>query len=208
VNDLRIPRAAEAGTTPIPPARRWHRVALAVAVPVAFIFFAVSILSVEGSRRTGIGIADYSAPAVAEDRLAPSFTLPRLGGRGVITLDDLAGHPVVLSFWASWCPPCRREAPFLRTAWNTYRADGVAFLGVDHRDARSAGLSFARRLAIPYPSVFDAGGELARRYGLFGIPTTLVIRPDGRIAYRISGRVDATNLGSALRRVVGNGEEG
>ncbi len=179
--------------------------ALVFVLPVVFISLAVSVLSVGGSREDTIGIADYSAPPVPEDRLAPSFTMPRLGGTGAVSLDDLSGHPVVLSFWASWCPPCREEAPFLTTAWNTYRAAGVRFLGVDHRDARTAGLSFTRRMASPYPSVFDPGGELAGRYGLLGIPTTLVIRADGRIAYRITGRVDATNLSSALKRLLGSG---
>jgi cytochrome c biogenesis protein CcmG/thiol:disulfide interchange protein DsbE len=205
VSDLRIPRAAEVERTPTRATRGWIRVALVFVLPVAFISLAISLLSVAASREDTIGIADYSAPPVPEDRPAPSFTLPRLAGAGGISLDDLAGHPVVLSFWASWCPPCREEAPFLRTAWNTYRSEGVRFLGVDHRDARSAGRSFVRRMAIPYPSVFDPGGELAGRYGLIGIPTTLVIRADGRIAYRITGRVDGSNLRSALNRLLGSG---
>jgi peroxiredoxin len=205
MNDIRIPRAAEVGRTPRRATRAWIQVAVVLVLPVAFVSLAVSVLSVAGSREDTIGIADYSAPPVPEDRLAPSFILPRLAGTGATSLDDLSGHPVVLSFWASWCPPCREEAPFLRTAWNTYRSDGVRFLGVDHRDARPAGVSFARRLAIPYPSVFDPRGELAGRYGLFGLPTTLVIRADGRIAYRITGKVDGTNLRSALKRLVGSG---
>jgi len=204
VSDLRIPRA-EVEPTPRPATRRRIRVALAFVLPVAFIFLTTSVLSVDRSRGNAIGIADYSAPAVPEDLVAPSFTLPRLAGTGAISLDDLSGHPVVLSFWASWCSPCREEAPFLRTAWDTYRSEGVRFLGVDHGDARSAGLSFVRRMTIPYPSVFDPGGELADRYELFGIPTTFVIRADGRIAYRIAGMVDGTNLTSALKRLVGSG---
>jgi cytochrome c biogenesis protein CcmG, thiol:disulfide interchange protein DsbE len=202
VSDVRIPPVPEVGRAPLP--RRWIRVALALALPVAFVFFAVSVSSVGRAPGGGIGVADYSAPAVPVDRLAPSFTLPRLAGTGAISLDDLSGHPVVLSFWASWCSPCREEAPFLRMAWTTYRSEGVRFLGVDHRDARSAGLTSARRLAIPYPSVFDSSGELAGRYGLFGLPTTFVIRPDGRIAYLITGRVDGTNLESALNGLIGS----
>jgi len=205
VSDLRISGAAEVERISGRTSRRWIRVELAFLLPVAFIFFAVSVLSVERPRGHERDIADYSAPAVPEDRPAPTFTLPGLAGRGAVSLDDLSGHPVVLSFWASWCPPCREEAPFLKSAWSTYRSEGVRFLGVDHRDSRPAGLSFARRMAIPFPSVYDAGGELAGRYGLFGVPTTFVIRADGRIAYRITGRVDRTNLRTALKSLVSSG---
>jgi cytochrome c biogenesis protein CcmG/thiol:disulfide interchange protein DsbE len=179
--------------------------ALAVSLPVVFLVVSVVVLSIDRSGGTTNVIADYVAPPVPVDRIAPGFTLPSLGRRGTISLGDLTGHPVVLIFWASWCPPCREEAPFLRTVWSTYRPQGVRFLGVDHRDARPAGLSFIQRTAMPYPSVYDVGGVLARRYGLFGIPTTLVLRADGRIAYQITGRVDGTNLESALNKLAGSG---
>ncbi|MFL5797868.1 MAG: TlpA family protein disulfide reductase [Actinomycetota bacterium] len=205
MSDVRIRRAADVGSTPAPATRRGVRVALALALPAASILVAVSVSSVGRPQGGGIGIADYSAPAVPVDRLAPGFTLPRLVGTGAISLDDLSGHPVVLTFWASWCSPCREEAPFLKAAWTAYGSEGVRFLGVDHRDARSAGLAYARRTAIPFPSVFDGRGELAGRYGLFGLPTTFVIRPDGRIAYLITGRVDGTNLGPALKKLIGSG---
>ncbi len=184
--------------------RPWLRVAAAFALPVAFLVVAVSVLGT-GGRAQEIDVADYAARPVPVDRSAPGFTLPSLAGTGAISLGDLSGHPLVLTFWASWCPPCREEAPFLRRTWIAFRSQGVRFLGVDHRDALPAGRSFERRAAIPYPSVFDRDGELAGRYGLFGIPTTLVIRTDGRIAYQITGRVDETNLRSALDRLIDSG---
>jgi peroxiredoxin len=184
--------------------RRWPRlpVAVAIVLPMAFVFVVALLLRDSTTTRTGIEIADYSAPAVAEDRPAPGFTMPTLSG-GRVSLAGSTGHPVVLSFWASWCPPCRQEAPYLKEAWSRYRSKGVRFLGVDHRDGRSDAMAFRSRLGLAFPSVYDPDGTLASRYALYGLPTTVVIGSDGRIAYRITGRVDATNLSRALTRLTG-----
>jgi peroxiredoxin len=185
-------------------AQRRYRisVALAVVLPVAFVFFLVAILRGASPTAGGMAIADYSAPAVSENRPAPGFTLPNLAGAGSTSLDQFSGHPLVLTFWSSVCPPCRQEAPFLRMAWKLYGRRGIRFLGVDHRDDRAPAVAFATDLGLPFTSVYDREGRLAGRYAVFGLPTTFVIRPDGRIAYRITGRVDATNLRTALDRLL------
>jgi peroxiredoxin len=193
--------APEPGRRPRPRVR----VAAAVVLPIACLAVAVSLLSAGRSPAGDVGVADYSAPPTREDRPAPEFTLPRLVGPGSISLGAGSGQPVVLTFWASWCRPCREEAPFLQAAWRSYGPEGVRFVGVDHRDSRDAARSFERAAAITFPSVFDARGDLSGRYGLVGLPTTFVIGADGRIAYRITGMIDATNLRAALDSVVGSG---
>lgn len=113
---------------------------------------------------------------------APGFSLPRLDGRGDVSLASLRGKTVVLNFFASWCGPCKREAPELESLWRQYRSEGVVVLGVDSGDARADARRFLGAHGITYPIVFDPGEKLAQGpYALPGLPVTYVINPAGRI---------------------------
>ncbi len=131
---------------------------------------------------------------------APAFTAPRLDGRGTLSLDAFRGRPVVLNFWASWCGPCKSEAPLLEGAYRRYRGR-VAFVGVDVNDARSDARAFVRRHGITYPNVFDADGSIYRDYGLTGQPETFFIAPDGRIAAHVPGALYRGLLEHELQRL-------
>ena len=155
------------------------------------------------SRDSAIGAADFAATPVPEDRPAPAFDLPALAGPGSISLRSPAGSITVVNIWASWCPPCRQEAPQLEQVWTRYEGRGVRFIGVDHQDTREGGLSFVREFGITYPVAFDPGGTVAARYGAVGVPTTFVIAPDGRIAYRFLGKTTAAMLATTLDRLLG-----
>jgi len=148
---------------------------------------------------TGIGVV---RPI---DRPAPGFRLPALTGHASISLAQYRGHVVVLNFWASWCHPCRQEAPALERLWNQFRGRGVQFLGIDHRDGRGDALAFRGEYGITYPSGYDPGGLLSAQYGLVGIPTTFIVGADGRLRYEVMGRVEGQALGEALGRVVPGG---
>lgn len=187
----------------------WHRIALSLAVALPVLFALGAWLAIrayraaDGQGTGGIPVADHRAEPIAEDRPAPHFELPTLQGGGTISLRDFDGKVVVLNFWASWCGPCREEAPELEATWQAYRLRGVQFLGVNHQDGRAAAMAFQREFGITYPSVFDPQGTLASRYGLIGLPTTFVVGSDGRIAYRFLGKVDASMLRSVLDDMLG-----
>jgi cytochrome c biogenesis protein CcmG/thiol:disulfide interchange protein DsbE len=113
---------------------------------------------------------------------APAFSLSRLDGMGKVSLASLRGKTVVLNFWASWCGPCKREAPALEKLWQQYRDRGVVVLGVDSGDAKSDARRFLSAHGITYPIVTDPDESVSGgRYGLPGFPATYVIDRRGHI---------------------------
>src|SRR5581483_11409942 len=86
---------------------------------------------------------------------APQFTLSRLNGPGKLALAAYRGKVVVLNFWASWCVPCKSEAPRLEAAWQKYRSKGVVVLGVDAQDFSGDARKFVRHYGVTYPVVHD-----------------------------------------------------
>lgn len=112
---------------------------------------------------------------------APSFSLPRLNGEGSLALRSLRGKAVVLNFWASWCIPCKQEAPLLETAANKYRAIGVVVVGIDAQDFRSDARRFMQRYGLTYPIVRDGGGSTLTRYDVTGFPETWFVDRSGHV---------------------------
>jgi len=117
---------------------------------------------------------------------APSFEAPVLGEDSTIALSDYEGAPLVVNFWASWCEPCKEEAPLLNRAERIY-GDDVEFLGVDIRDSLTDALAFSRASGMRYPSVRDESLDIYNDYGLTGQPETFFIDQDGVIVDHVSG---------------------
>jgi DsbE subfamily thiol:disulfide oxidoreductase len=185
-------------------ARRLRRLARAFALALVLTGILLVVLAIQefSTRRTrgvsGITIANFQAVGEAVDRPAPGFELPALDGTGTISLRDFRGKVVVLNFWASWCGPCREEAPHLQRIWQENRSRGVQLLGVNHRDDRAAARVYEDEFGITFPSVFDPAGRLSFEYRLVGLPTTFVIGRDGRIDFQFTGKVDEAILSRAL----------
>jgi cytochrome c biogenesis protein CcmG, thiol:disulfide interchange protein DsbE len=113
--------------------------------------------------------------------IAPAFTAPAYAG-APISLDRFRGHPIVLNFWASWCPPCRAEMPALEAAYRTYQARGVVVIGIDGAtDTWEASRTFLAARGVTYPVARDEHGQVGQMYHIAGLPTTFFIRADGRI---------------------------
>ena len=124
----------------------------------------------------------HQTPPPKVGQPAPAFSLGRLDRKGTLSLASLRGKTVVLNFWASWCGPCKREAPALEKLWRDYRGKGVVVLGVDSNDLSGDARRFLSAHRITYPVVSDPNGLVAaNRYGIAALPVTYVIDSRGRV---------------------------
>lgn len=128
-----------------------------------------------------LGDTGKNDPVVGQ--LAPDFTLKTLAG-DPITLASLRGQPVLLNFWASWCPPCRLEMPDLMRVYETRRAEGLVILGVNvtFQDSTSDAQAFVDEFKITFPTLLDETGQVTTDlYQVRGLPTSVFIDPKGHI---------------------------
>jgi thiol-disulfide isomerase/thioredoxin len=148
-------------------------------------------------------ITARSLPAQVSGRTgtpAYPFSAAAIGGRHV-QLADYAGRPLVITFFASWCAPCAKDAPTLRSIAARY-GHRVGFLAVAAGDTQRPAETFARRYGWSWPVVVDTNYQLTREFHIFGTPMTVVVNPRGRIATVFAGAVKVGQLTSALNRLV------
>lgn len=123
----------------------------------------------------------------------------RASADGRISLGELQGTPVVLNFWASWCDPCRVEAPTLERGWQAAGREGVLFLGLDQQDVSEDARQFLSEFDVTYPNVHEAGKDTSRDYGTTGLPETYFIDARGEIVAHVIGAVDDEQLRVGVR---------
>ncbi len=119
-------------------------------------------------------------------KLAPDFQLENLEGQP-ISLSDLRGKPVLLNFWATWCPPCRAEMPYLQQLYEEWSDKGLEVLAIDIGESPSKVKEFLQSQGLSLPVLLDAKENVAREYNITGIPTTFFIDKDGTIQVKIIG---------------------
>jgi cytochrome c biogenesis protein CcmG/thiol:disulfide interchange protein DsbE len=130
---------------------------------------------------------------------APAFTLERLDGGGSIALARLQGHPIVLNFWASWCGPCKAEAPVLEKDWLRYRSRGVVFVGIDKTDVTSDARNFVAAHGLTFPMLADGSGDVTGTYGISQLPETYVLDAKGKIVAHLAGPINSSEFAAAFR---------
>jgi cytochrome c biogenesis protein CcmG/thiol:disulfide interchange protein DsbE len=158
------------------------RIALVV-VAVLAVLIAAELIS--GSSDSGTG---KPAPQLPTTVLVPP----------AVQIASLQGKPAAINFWASWCAPCRREAPDLEQLNNSLHGS-AAVVGVDWSDGLGAARAFIREHHMTYPNLRDRDGVVGQKYGLFGLPTTFIVDSNGTITKVLRGPQTAQSVRRALQ---------
>ncbi len=140
---------------------------------------------------------------------APPFTITLYDGKQ-LSLNDLRGKTVFVNFWASWCPPCRAEASDLEAAWQKLQGQDVVFIGIDIQDNEQDARAYLKEFHITYPNGRDLSGKVAVDFGVWGMPETFFIDPQGRITYKHVGALGSdlvtAKLDEARRGLISSAE--
>lgn len=143
-----------------------------------------------------------SGPAALQGQVAPSFSVPALGGN-TSALESYRGRVVVMNLWASWCPPCRAEMPDLQRLYQSYKPRNLVVLGVNQGESAERVGAFAQSLGIHYPILLDQQQQYGRVYAALGLPTTIVIDPKGVVVRGFDGPLSYPQMVAAITPLLG-----
>ncbi len=171
-----------------------------VAALVALIVV-IGLVMRGGNERSGLGIISIGRATDVRPRPAPDFVLTSFDGQR-IQLSDYRGQIVVLNFWATWCPPCRVEAPVLQRAAERLESAGVTILGIDVWDDQAAAIEFLNETGVTYPNAEDSTRLIPVEFGVTGLPETFVIDRQGVLVRRWVGPLSDADLDNLLAPVL------
>ncbi len=132
---------------------------------------------------------------------APQFAMQLLDG-GEFQLSDHEGRPLIINFWASWCPPCRQESPAFERQWRRYRDTGIQFVGVDIQDDVSDAEAYVREFGLTFPNGLDPDGKITIDYGVIGLPVTFFVGSSGIVEGRWVGAIPEEKLEEWVKTLV------
>ena len=140
----------------------------------------------------GFGLLKKGEGGIALGEPLPEASLPSLddpNASGEASLSDYKGQWVLVNVWASWCNPCRDEAPALERFWHKHGGEDFAVVGIDTQDNSDDALAFVDEFGLTYDQLHDGSGDYADEIGTTGVPESVLIDPDGNVVYHVPGAV-------------------
>lgn len=153
----------------------------------------------QGSPQGGVGLSIGGAPTLGDP--APDFTLKNLEGEKV-NLSDFKGQPVLINFWATWCPPCRFEMPAIQKMYDQYKEDGFVVLAVDVQESITQVQQYIDQGGYTFPVLLDYTGEISDLYRIRAFPTSYFVDPEGNIAVAHRGMMTESVLQQYMARIM------
>lgn len=162
----------------------------APAIPVSTVLWplVITLLALFGTGPTNAGAAtgNQGLTPIPERPAAPGFELKDPDDRP-LRLADYQGKPIILNFWATWCPPCREEMPSMQRAHEAVSGDGIALIAINVGEDADTIEQFLANYPVDFPLPMDLDSKVVQSYPVRGLPTTFVIDPDGRLTYVATG---------------------
>ena len=149
----------------------------------------------------GFGLIAKEGEQIAVGETAPDAPVERLDGNGEVSLADHRGKWILLNFWASWCQPCRDEAPAIEKFARQNR-DRLVVIGMDTEDLSGDARDFVREFGLTYEMLHDGDGDRKDAYGIFALPETFLIDPNGKLALIQRGPVDEQFLEEQIKPLI------
>jgi thiol-disulfide isomerase/thioredoxin len=150
----------------------------------------------------GFGLLSKGSAKIEIGDRVPDRMLPVLDDEGEGEVADYRGHWVLVNLWASWCLPCRDEAPELERWWRAHRDEGVTVLGINVQDNSDDALEFVDESETTYPQLRSVGDERSEAFGSTGVPENFLVNPKGRLALILRGPVDERFLRESVDPLV------
>ena len=148
------------------------------------------------------GVLNKSGKQLEVGEEAPVVELDVLGESSTSSIADYRGQWVLLNIWASWCGPCESESPDLVDFQDEHGGQDFTILGIQTQDGTEDGLAFVDDFGLNYPSIRDGSGDYADELGSTGVPETLLVDPEGKVAYIRRGEVDAELLEAEVEPLI------
>lgn len=132
---------------------------------------------------------------------APNFEFKSIINSEMITLSEHLGKPVVINFWASWCPPCREESELLEKTYKEFIGQKIQFIGINIQDTEIEAKNYIAQYDITYPNGMDLDGRISIDYGIIGLPVTFFINEQGIVNTRWVGAISESQLNSNISKI-------
>ena len=152
------------------------------------------------------GLVNKGSSGMSVGEAAPTEPLPELEGDGTESLADYRGRWVLVNFWASWCIPCREEAPALERFQREHGGPRFTVLGIDSRDLTSDGIAFVEQYGLSYPQLRDGDGDAADDYGTTGVPENFLVDPTGKVRLLVRGPITEERLREEVAPLLTGGQ--